>query len=52
MWICVKTQQLGFRSLISAPEGGFGYQHLPEWVCDEVAENQLQKHFIPSLEFQ
>lgn len=22
--------------------GGFGYQHLPEWVCEEVTENQLQ----------
>lgn len=42
MWIRVKTQQLEFWSGISAPEGGLGYQHLPEWVCEEVSGNQWQ----------
>lgn len=54
MWITVDdgsvssgAEQLGFRSLITAyrkwaPEGGFSYQHLPEWVCEEMTKNRLQ----------
>lgn len=38
IWIRVKTKQLRFWG----GWGGFGYQHLPEWVCEEVTENQLQ----------
>ena len=40
------AEQLGFRSLVEAltglQRGSFGFQHLPEWVCEEMSKNRLE----------